>query len=94
MSINVTRTGSVLKPDQTRVLLRPFIPGDAERIAGIIARIVALPEDQAAVTLAEILSEFSHRHDRISEIFAERFEQVRHLDVYKRQSVNTAAKGP
>ena len=79
MSINVTRTGSVLKPDQTRVLLRPFIPGDAERIAGIIARIVALPEDQAAVTLAEILSEFSHRHDRISEIFAERFEQVRHL---------------
>jgi predicted GH43/DUF377 family glycosyl hydrolase len=79
MYINVTRTGSLLKPDQTRVLLRPFIPGDAERIAGIIARIMALPEDQVAITLAEILSEFSHRHDRISEIFAERFEQVRHL---------------
>jgi predicted GH43/DUF377 family glycosyl hydrolase len=79
MYINVTRTGSVLKPDQTRVLLRPFIPGDAERIAGIIARIMALPEDQVAITLAETLSEFSHRHDRISEIFAERFEQVRHL---------------
>ncbi len=79
MPINVTRTGAVLKPDQSRVLLRPFIPGDSARIARIIARIMALPEDQVDTILAEILSEFSHRHDQISKVFEERFEQVRDL---------------
>jgi predicted GH43/DUF377 family glycosyl hydrolase len=76
MPINVKRTGTVLKPDPSRVLLRPFVPGDSERMARIIARIVALPEDQVDTLLAEILTEFSHRHDKISEIFEERFEQV------------------
>jgi predicted GH43/DUF377 family glycosyl hydrolase len=79
MPINVTRTAIVLKPDQSRVLLRPFIPGDSQRIARIIARIMALPEDHVSIILAEILAEFSRRHDRISEIFEERFEQVHEL---------------
>ena len=46
MSIHLKRTATILSPDQSRVLLRPFSPGDPERVAGIIARIMAIPGRQ------------------------------------------------
>jgi len=77
MSIHVTRTATILKPDQTRVLLRPFNAGSAERTAGIIARIMSLPEDSLGRLLEEVSKEFSQRHQGIRARFLERFEQVR-----------------
>src|SRR5271166_6028843 len=76
-SLQVKRTSTILKPDQARVLLRPFSPGGPERIAGVIARIMAIPEDQVDSLLKEISAEFSQRHQRISVLFLERFEQMR-----------------
>ena len=75
--VRVKRTGVVLSPDQSRVLLRPFTPGDSERTASIIARIMSLPDDRVALLLDEICSEFSQRHRHIREHFLDRFEQVR-----------------
>src|SRR6516165_8050618 len=75
-SIHVRRTSTVLKPDQSRVLLRPFSPGDSQRVGGIIARIMSLPEEVVGPVLDEISAEFSQRHQRIHERFLERFEQV------------------
>lgn len=77
MTIQVRRTATVLKPDQSRVLLRPFVPGDSQRAGGIIARIMALPEESAGPLLEEISAEFSERHEHIHGLFLERFEQVR-----------------
>jgi predicted GH43/DUF377 family glycosyl hydrolase len=74
--ISVTRTGVVLQPDQTRVLLRPFVPGDPQRIGRIIARIMSLPEEQVGPLLEEISSEFCRRHNQLDRILFERFEQV------------------
>jgi predicted GH43/DUF377 family glycosyl hydrolase len=79
MSIHVKRTSTILKPDQSRVLLRPFSPGDSQRIGRIIARIMSLPEDRVGLLLDEVSAEFSQRHQRIPELFLERFEQVRGL---------------
>src|SRR5438046_10709131 len=79
MSIHVKRTTTILKPDQTRVLLRPFAPGESERMGRIIARIMSLPEDQVGLVLDEVSAEFSQRHQQIRELFLERFEQVREL---------------
>ena len=79
MSIHVNRTGTILKPDQSRVLLRPFSPGNSERVARIIARIMALPEDRVGPLLNEVSAEFSERHEQIHNLFLERFEQVRDL---------------
>ena len=75
--VRVKRTGVVLSPDQSRVLLRPFTPGDSERTASIIARIMSLPDDRVALLLDEICLEFSQRHRHIREHFLDRFEQVR-----------------
>ena len=60
MSIHLNRTTTILKPDQSRVLLRPFNPGDSERLARIMERIVAIPEDQVAPLLDEVSGEFSN----------------------------------
>ena len=79
MSIHVKRTGTILMPDQSRVLLRPFSPGDSQRIGGIIGRILLLPEGQAGALLDRVTAELSQRHHGIREIFLERFEQVREL---------------
>ena len=76
-TINVRRSKTVLKPDQSRVLLRPFTPGDSQRVGGIIARIMSLPEERVGPLLDEICAEFSQRHRRVRGRFLERFDQVR-----------------
>ena len=75
--MHLKRTSTILLPDQARVLLRPFVPGGPERVAGIIARIMELPEDRAGSLLEEVCAEFSRRHLHIQDLFLERFEQVR-----------------
>ena len=79
MSIEVKRTATILKPDQSRVLLRPFSPGDPQRVGRIIARIMSLPEDRVGPLLNEVSAEFSQRHEQIRKLFLERFEQIREL---------------
>ena len=79
MSIHVKRTATILKPDQSRVLLRPFSPGDPQRAGRIISRIMSLPEDLVGPLLDEVSAEFSQRHQQIRKVFLERFEQVREL---------------
>jgi predicted GH43/DUF377 family glycosyl hydrolase len=75
--MHLKRTTTILHPDQSRVLLRPFNPGGPERVARIIARIMALPEDRAGRLLDEVSAEFSQRHRKLRSLFLQRFEQVR-----------------
>lgn len=77
--IHVTRTTIALRPDQSRVLIRPFNPGGEERTRRIIARILALPETSVLPLLNGVLAEFSMRHQKIGDLFLERFEQIRNL---------------
>ena len=74
--MHLKRTATILNPDQSRVLLRPFSPGGPERVAGIVARIMALPEDRVGELLSEVSAEFSQRHQNIRNLFLERSEQV------------------
>jgi predicted GH43/DUF377 family glycosyl hydrolase len=78
-SIHVRRTTTILRPDQSRVLLRPFSQGDPQRTGRIIARIMLLPEEQVGPLLDEVSAEFSQRHQQIHKSFLEQFEQVRDL---------------
>jgi hypothetical protein len=84
-TIHLNRTATILSPDQSRVLLRPFTPGDSERIAGIIARIMSLPEEQVGPLLDEVTADFSQRHQHIHKLFLERFEQVSHMPAAERE---------
>ncbi len=76
MSLNVKRSDTILIPDQTRVLLRPLSPGGPERVAAIVARIMALPENEVGRLLEQVCAEFSQRHQHIRDLFLDRFEHV------------------
>ena len=77
MSMHLKRTATILNPDQSRVLLRPFSPGGPERVARIVERIMALPEDRVGTLVEQVCGEFSGRHQQIHDVFLDRFEQVR-----------------
>ena len=77
--IHITRTTIALRPDQSRVLIRPFNPGDEQRTEGIVARILSLPEAAVLPLLNEVLGKFSYRHQNIGDVFHDRFQQVRNL---------------
>ena len=75
-TVHVRRTSTIIEPDLTRVLLRPFTPGDSRRVARIIERILLVPEEQVGHLLAEVTADFSERHQHLRRLFLERFEQV------------------
>ncbi len=56
--------------------MRPFQPGDSERVKGIVQRILALPEDQVPALLDEMLASFSPRHQNLRGTCLKRFTQV------------------
>ena len=86
-SIAVRRLPLVLRPDASRVLVRPFLPtmtgpksinpNDAPRALKILTRILSLSDEQVLEILGEVFHEFGNRHQRIREVFVERFEQVK-----------------
>jgi len=78
-SIPIKRATIALRPNQARVLLRPFDPGDVRRIERIVERLLLLPEDSVPELLGNVVTEFSGRHLEIGDVFLERFEQLRRL---------------
>jgi hypothetical protein len=76
-AVPVIRTTTVLKPDESRVLLRPFDHGGAPRARSIVSRIMSLPEADVGPLVDEIFARFSERHHHLRERCLERFEQVR-----------------
>jgi predicted GH43/DUF377 family glycosyl hydrolase len=75
--IPVVRTSTVLQPDRTRVLVRPFRPTSQERAAKICAQVMALSEREVHSLLEEIQAEFGERHLKISKLLRRRFDDVR-----------------
>src|SRR5262245_13562695 len=69
VSMEVKRTGIVLKPTNSRVVIRPFEPINTNRIEKILARISSLSEREVEVLLERVMREFRERHQRTREFF-------------------------
>src|SRR4051794_33359155 len=76
--IEVKRTGTTLCPDRSRVLVRPFNSVGEKRAVNVCARVTAMAETEVRALLDQVLSEFGDRHQQISRLLQNRFEQVRH----------------
>ncbi len=76
--MEVRRTGILLKPNNARVLVRPFEPQEPQRALKIVARVMALTDAQVDALVAEVFREFHGRHQKPLQFLLERFEQVRH----------------
>jgi predicted GH43/DUF377 family glycosyl hydrolase len=75
-TLHARRIGPTLTPDRSRVLMRPFRPTTDDISRRIVARVMALPEEEVAKLLAQVLGEFANRHEHVEEIFRARFGQV------------------
>ncbi len=76
--LQVTRTDIQIRPNNTRVLYRPFEPPTPQRAMKIIGRIMELTDDVVAAILQAVLAEFHGRHQRLLNFFEARFEAVKH----------------
>ena len=74
--IRLRRHELSLLPESNRVIIRPFIPGDTQRITTIIGRALALTEEEVEVELAEVKSEFDGRHFEIDALLMQHFTKV------------------
>jgi predicted GH43/DUF377 family glycosyl hydrolase len=81
----LVRRGSLhLRADPSRVLARPFLPGQEmltegiSRADAVVRRVVALSEDEVTRALAATLSSFSDRHPDLLATFREHFALVAH----------------
>ena len=52
----------MLLPDSSRVIIRPFIPGNEQRVTTVIGRALALSEDETERELKGVRAEFSSWH--------------------------------
>jgi predicted GH43/DUF377 family glycosyl hydrolase len=75
--MDVKRTGIILKPTNSRVVIRPFSVASDGRTERIIARNMSLSEAEVEQQLAGVMRDFRERHQRTREFFLHRFEQVR-----------------
>jgi predicted GH43/DUF377 family glycosyl hydrolase len=73
----VRRTGIVLRPNNSRVVIRPFEPPSESRIERIIARVLSLSDAEVEAIVDDVMREFYNRHQKTRHFFLNRFEQVR-----------------
>ncbi len=79
-AVHAKRIGPTLTPDRSRVLMRPFYPSTDDIARRIIARVMALSDEDITRMLRQVLGEFEDRHENVTQIFRNRFLQVgRHL---------------
>ncbi|MGZ3416118.1 MAG: glycoside hydrolase family 130 protein, partial [Isosphaeraceae bacterium] len=75
--LNVKRTGIVIRPNNSRVVIRPFEPASENRIERILGRVAALSEAEIDLLLEDVLREFWNRHQKTRQFFLRRFEQIK-----------------
>lgn len=76
-TLRMRRHEITLLPESARVIIRPFIPGDARRVATIIGRALALSEAEVEQELQEVHLEFDARHLDIEASLLENFARVK-----------------
>src|SRR5258705_13571839 len=76
-TVAVKRLPIELQPDSKRVITRFFGFGEENRMRGIIARLLAIPEATVATLLANLENDFRPIHSNINEVFRENYAAVK-----------------
>ncbi len=75
--MDIKRTGVILKPNNARVLFRPFELMDQQRVMKIMARVMELTDVEVDELVAGVMADFHGRHHRLQQFFLDRFEAFR-----------------
>ncbi len=78
-----TRLDLVMEPDDRRVVIKLFVPGeDAQlvhnRASGLIERILRMADDEIARLLDDVLARFAGRHHDLLGVFQHHYDLVSH----------------
>ena len=80
----VRRTGITLTPDHARVVAKLFLPGQdmapagESRSSALLARVLALTEDEVAAELTRLEAAYAWRHRDLESLWAGHFADVAH----------------
>jgi predicted GH43/DUF377 family glycosyl hydrolase len=75
--ISLRRHNVSFLPESERVIIRPFIPGSAHNVANILARALAVSDEDANAQLESLHGEFASRHFDIESLMLAHYEKVR-----------------
>jgi predicted GH43/DUF377 family glycosyl hydrolase len=91
MKIGVFRHPIALHPESARVIVRPFVPSDAGRVAAVIGRALALSDSEVESELQALHREFDSRHLDIEGQLLRHYAKVE-PQVSDRRSVSPARR--
>lgn len=72
--MDLQRTDVLIKPNNARVLVRPFEVGDSQRALRIVARVMSLTEEDVDRLVADLFTEFHGRHQKARQFILHRYE--------------------
>lgn len=70
-------TNIEFRPDSRRVVVRPFIPNDSDKITNILQRALSLSDSEIDDLLTSIRADFGDRHLDLDQSWLRHFEKVR-----------------
>ena len=73
----VKRKREKILGDSSRVITRLHLPDDPQRIEKIIQRVLDLPDTTAETLLAQVMFDFSNRHEDINVVFNRHLNRVK-----------------
>jgi predicted GH43/DUF377 family glycosyl hydrolase len=88
-SIQIRRHALKFLPDSSRVLMRPFIPGERSRVTQVIGRVLALSEEEAERELEIVRREFGPRHRDLDSLLLAVYRRVER-QVFTNRSISKA----
>ncbi len=75
--LHVKRKPNKIIGDTSRVITRPHLPDDFNRIAGILNRVLSMSDTDASKLIAKVMKDFSGRHEDLPVIFDRHFNMVK-----------------
>lgn len=76
----VDRLALELRPDPSRVVIRPYVPGsddDHARARRIASRVMALDDATVTIELYDLTRDFAGHHAEVEPVFAQRYAEVK-----------------
>src|SRR5436190_7297425 len=75
--MKIHQTGISFRPDNRRVVVRPFIPVEPAKVENIISRALSLSETETGEQLALLRADFGERHVGLDKCWQRHLEKVR-----------------
>src|SRR5215210_1648046 len=76
-AMELKRTDVLIKPNNARVLVRPFEFSDSQRAFRIVARVMSLSDDEVSLLMSDLFTEFHGRHQKARQFILHRFDYAK-----------------